>query len=465
MAFLTSIAGSGTGQYFADENSLPYLVRWDTVWALVTNAGNSGGATTWQSDIDGYCAARAGQGFNGFLVTTTGLPQSGGPNLDGSTWDGVAPFTSPGVLNDPYWQRVDYLLNAAAVRGMTVVLNVMFTYAMGTSGACLFGWTNPQFTAYGTALGNRYGSQANFIWEFGDDYDPGSVNRDTAFSACLTGIRGTGDTHLISIENLNEGTSRYSLDGTTSWSWGISNAQLNWCYSYGAAYLAVEDAYKEAAAHSTTSLLTCKMDGWYDNQWQGATPSESIELFGRKWVWWSLSSGSRGTMYGNGDLYSWPSGALASGLPGASPGAQYIQPAALNAAWNAFASLQGWNRLVPDTASALVTAGRGTRATEYAVGVGGNTGFMYAGGNTYVTASKTADNTLAVIYIPSNVTITVNGGAMATGYQAKWIDPANGTTSAATIASTYNNPAANSAGDHDWVLLLAIPPYATWAVP
>jgi hypothetical protein len=63
VAFLTSVAGTGTAQYFADENGFPYLLRWDSIWGLIVAAGNSGGATTWQSDMDNYCAARAGQGW------------------------------------------------------------------------------------------------------------------------------------------------------------------------------------------------------------------------------------------------------------------------------------------------------------------------------------------------------------------------------------------------------------------
>jgi hypothetical protein len=343
--FLTQIQGSGTGQYFADQNNQPYLVRWDTVWALITNAGNSGGATTYQTDMDNYCSIRSSLGFNGFLSTPTGTTQSGGPSNNGHTWDGVAPFSSPGVLNNTFWTRVDYLLNSAQSNGMTVVLNVAFTYAFAP-GCPLDAsvWTNTQYQNYGTALGGRYKNQANLVWEFGDDYDEYSVDYDTQFNAILTGIRGAGDTHLISIENINECTSRYAQDGSEGFDWGIASAQFDWCYSYNTAYNAVEDAYTEAAAHSVPSICVCKMDGWYDNEWFGNTPTESVELYGRKWAWWSLSSGSRGTMYGNGDLYPWPTGVIASGLAGSSPGSQYMQPAALDSIWNTFASFPGWHR-------------------------------------------------------------------------------------------------------------------------
>jgi hypothetical protein len=478
-SFLTGTSGTGQALYFTDQNGLPYMLRWDTVWDLIVNAGNSGGATTYQTDMDGYTSARAAEGFNGFLTTpvaTTTIP--GAPNLNGSTWDSVAPFSSAGVLNNTFWARVDYLLNSAQAQGMTVVLNVMFTYSVFTTGAPLNGWTNTQYQNYGAAVGGRYASQANVIWELGDDYggswDGGLNGFDTQFSAFLTGLRGAGANQLVSVENMSEGDSRYSLDLATTYAWGGSHAQFNWVYSYNTSYNAVEGAYTEAAAKSVASLPVCKMDGWYDNQYNGATLTESVELFGRKWLWWALSSGSRGAMYGQNELYQWPVNALSSGLAGPNPGSQYVKPSALNTAWSTFGSLTGWHLLVPDTSSVLVTAGRGTRSSDGAFGTGAGTAgptSMYLGGNTYITASRTPDSgtgsSLAVIYLPAHATITVDQTKMAAGYTARWIDPASGAQTTTATGGTYNSAPQgnNSAGDPDWVLALAAPVTAAPGLP
>ena len=449
-AFLTSIAGTGTGQYFADQYGQPWMMRSDSVWGLIAQAGSAGGAVTWQSDIDNYTSARSAEGFTAFLTTPTSSAQMPGSAANGNTWDGVAPFTSPGVLNNTFWTRVDYLLASAQAQGMTVILDIIFTYAT-VSGGCLNGWTTTQYGNYGAALAARYASTPNLIWEFGDDYmeATGSTLTDADMTACLAGIRGAGDTRLISIENAAESTSRKTLNGGTTYSWGTSNAQFQWCYTYNTGYDAVEIAYQEASP-----LLVCEMDGWYDNEPGGL--SESTELFMRKLVWWALSSGSRGYQYGNGDLWYWPSNAISSGLVSSSPGSSYMQPGALKTILDTFGSIPGWHQLVPDTSSALVTAGRGTHATTFSPGGGGGT---YTGGNTYVSASKTADGKLAVIYIPSAVTITVAGSVMNGGSigSATWVDPASGAQTAATIAGTFSHAAANSAGDHDWVLVLASP--------
>jgi hypothetical protein len=156
MPFLTGKAGSGTGSYLTDENGNPYLLRGDTVWALPVMAGSAGGAVTWQSDIDNYCATRASQGFNALYiaaVSTTNYTLSA-TNVNGNTWDGVSPFTGgdPGVLNGTYWQRVDYIMTSAQAQGMTVLFNLIPSYALENSGGPLNGKVAADFTNYGTAL-------------------------------------------------------------------------------------------------------------------------------------------------------------------------------------------------------------------------------------------------------------------------------------------------------------------------
>ena len=47
---------------------------------------------------------------------------------------------------------------------------------------------------------------------------------------------------------------------------------------------------------------------------------------------------------------------------------------------------------------------------------------------------------------------------MVASYTAKWVDPYNGSvTAAASSASSYTTPGTNSDGDHNWYLLLEDP--------
>jgi hypothetical protein len=100
--------------------------------------------------------------------------------------------------------------------------------------------------------------------------------------------------------------------------------------------------------------------------------------------------------------------------------------------------------------------------------VSGGSGTAYTGtSDAYVTASRTPTGSLAVIYMSHASSITVDQTRMAAGYGAKWYDPASGAVQSATPGTTYNSAPLgnNSAGDPDWVLVLASPPYATWATP
>jgi hypothetical protein len=445
MAYITGIGGSGTAQYFTDENGNAVPFKCDTAWALIMNAGNAGGAVTWQSDIDNYVSTRASQGFNATEVVAPGTTIHGGVNDDGQTWDGQAVFVAgdPGSLNNGWWNRLDYLVSAAAGVGMTVVVNMCNTTAMERATGALSGKTNTQFTNYGTALGLRYGAAPNIVWMPGEDY---FGNEDTQIALVLTALRAAGDAHLIAVENYAETTSRKDIFNSTTLVFGSGHAQFNWVYSYNVTYAGLEYGATEASP-----LPVMWGDGHYD---QG-TANRS---FMRNMLWWALSSGARGFCYGSEAIYPWT--ASPSSLALLTTNTPFDN-SDWNSIWSAFTGLTGWNKLVPDTSSALVTAGRGTHAAMLTSGGGPE----YTGGNTYVTASKVADGSLAVIYLPSNSTITVNNALMATGFGAKWMDPVTGATSTATIASTYSNASANSVGEADWVLVLASPPYATWTVP
>ena len=448
MPFIVGKAGSGTGSYLTDENGQPVMLRCDTVWGLPIMAGAAGGAVTWQSDIDNYCATRSAQGFNALYIAAVGttnysLSQT---NVNGNTWDGVAPFTGGdlGSLNDAYWQRVDYIMSSAAAQGMTVLMNIAASYTIYNAGGPQNGKSQAMWANFGTALGLRYGAAPNLVWAAGDDYFD---DENTLLNACVDAVKASEATvHLWTYENFPESTSREDMHTPANKNaGGTRNADINFAYSYNVGYLGIEDGWTE----SVTPIPVIRGDGYYE-------VAGGDRTFSRIHLWWCLSSGARGFIYGNENIWPWPVTAL--GLLASYP----FSNTDFGNICNAFSGLQNWHKLVPDTSSLLVTAGRGTHAAEF---VSGGSGGQYASGNVYVSASRTADKTLAVIYIPSNVTITVDAAQLATGYGAKWMDPLTGATSAATIASTYNNAAANSAGDHDWVLTLAVPPYATWAVP
>jgi hypothetical protein len=105
-----------------------------------------------------------------------------------------------------------------------------------------------------------------------------------------------------------------------------------------------------------------------------------------------------------------------------------------------------WWKLVPDTSDMVVTRGRGTELKTDDP--------MDVLDNDYVTAAKTPDGRLALIYIPTQRTISVNRAVLPPGCRAAWIDPASGTSHPAPMSNAFTTPGTNAGGDADWLLLL-----------
>jgi hypothetical protein len=105
-----------------------------------------------------------------------------------------------------------------------------------------------------------------------------------------------------------------------------------------------------------------------------------------------------------------------------------------------------WYDLVPDQAHTLVTSGYGT-----------------FGADDYVTAARTARGDLAVVYVPTARTVTVDMSQLSGPVRARWYDPAAGTVTsivgspfvnAGVVDFTTPGNNADGPGNEDWVLLL-----------
>src|SRR4029079_5897079 len=103
-----------------------------------------------------------------------------------------------------------------------------------------------------------------------------------------------------------------------------------------------------------------------------------------------------------------------------------------------------WYALVPDQSHTVVTNGFGTFGTD-----------------DYVTAARTSDGTLAIAYMPSSRTLTVDLSTLSGPAQARWYDATNGTFRSITGSPFANGgsmqftpPGPNGDGADDWVLVL-----------
>lgn len=454
------ITGLGTSSsvmgYFADQNGSPRFWAGEDLWGLIASAGQNAltgvyAAGNWQAALDTYFSQRAAQGYN---VVETSLFSSAFNNngftfTTGQDWDGTWPFTSTNDpssgLNSTFWARRDYMFSSAASNGFTVVVSVSGPNIEGTSANMPRGWTTAQWQAMGTALGTRYASTPNVFWILGDDYFD---TYNTQFNAFITSLRAAGGNQPISIQYHQETTSRSDIvSGALETE---QFAQFNWVYTYNPTYPGIDRAFAETAANGFSGGPVPSL--WGDGNYLatgGLTGFVSPQDFSleRRMIWWALSEGARGFNTGDNDIYPWAAGSAAD----VTSKTFYTQQ--VPAIVSAFSGLTGWHLLEPDTSSVLVTAGRGTKYT-------GAAPYVTNGGDTWVTASRVPNGSLAVIYMSTPTTITIDQTKMQAGYKATWIDPASGAAAPATAASTYNSTAkgTNSAGDTDWALFLQGPP-------
>ena len=88
-------------------------------------------------------------------------------------------------------------------------------------------------------------------------------------------------------------------------------------------------------------------------------------------------------------------------------------------------------------------------------------GFGTFGAADYVTAARTPDGTLAMAYVPSSRTITVDLSTLGGPVTARWYDPTAGTFTSIPGSPFPNagsmqfaTPGTNAGDDDDWVLVL-----------
>src|SRR5206468_392169 len=138
-----------------DQHNRPFLIVGDSPQAMIGNLNVADAAT--------YIANRKAAGFNALWVNLLCAKYTG-CRSDGTTFDGIAPFTPPGDLSTPnpaYFARADEMIRLAASAGIVVFLDPIETGGwlgvLRTNGLA-------KARAYGKFLGTRYKSFGNIVW-------------------------------------------------------------------------------------------------------------------------------------------------------------------------------------------------------------------------------------------------------------------------------------------------------------
>ena len=181
-----------TGRYLVDQNNVPFMIVGDSPHSLFVNLS--------EAQADAYFADRQANGFNAAWIEVLCDAYTGGRS-DGSTYDGIIPFTTPGDLSTPnqaYFQRVDDMINLAAKHNITVFLDPLDTggwlSTLVSNGAA-------KAYNYGLYLGNRYNNFPNVVWLNGNDFQTWTnATNDADVTAVADGIKAGDQNHIQTVE-------------------------------------------------------------------------------------------------------------------------------------------------------------------------------------------------------------------------------------------------------------------------
>jgi hypothetical protein len=411
---------SSNGRYLVDQQGDPFLMIGDAPQALIINAS--------VDEAELLLANRAAHGFNTVWINLL-TAEYGGGRADASTFDGLKPFTTTGDFSTPneaYFARSDEIIRLAGNHGITVILDPAETGSMisvmRTNGV-------DKCKAYGRYLGNRYKSFDNIVWMSGSDFQSWRTESDNVVvKAVAEGIKETDSRHIHTLQ-LNYFVSS-SLDNVL-WTDLVT---LNAAYTYYPPYAEVLKDYNRTPVVPVFLIES-------DYEFENGADSERL----RRQEYWSLLSGACGYVFGNG--YIWP---ITNGWKNNLDTIGVIEFGYCRALFES----RPWHTLVPDQAHTLVTAGYGT----YWPGGTPSSGISQ---NDYVTAASTPDGKLALVYIPTARTITVDLAGLSGAITARWYDPTTGTYQPIagspfpnTGSQAFTTPGVHADGAGDWVLVL-----------
>src|SRR5262245_26643486 len=386
--FVYPLKLSSSRRYLVDQRNVPFMMVGDSPQALIGNLS--------VKDAAYFIANRKAAGFNMLWVNLLCAKYTGCRD-DGTTFDGIKPFTTPGDLSTPnptYFARADAVIRFAAQAGMVVLLDPIETG----------GWLDvlrrnglAKDRAYGRFLGRRYRTFKNIIWMSGNDFQTWSkASDDAVVLAVANGIRSADPRHLQTVE-LN-----YLDSGSRDDSRWRPLIKLSAAYTYYPTYARVLREHNRKPP-----LPVFMIEAGYEFEQNSSSISKGDPPTLRRQEYWSVLSGATGQFYGN--HYTWQ---FAEGWKNHldSPGSVQIGYLV-----RLFAG-RPWYRLVPDQGHKIVTAGYGAFSSSGTVG-----------SNNYVTTAATRDGTLAMSYLPTGGTVTIDMSRFAGRVRARWYDPSKGT--------------------------------------
>ncbi len=368
-----------------DADGKPFLIQGDAAWSIVANL-------TYE-DAVAYLDNRKAKGFNTVIINLIEHAFSQKPPGD---LEGRQPFTTPGDLgtpNDAYFDAAERVLDACAERGFMVLLACCYIgywrdFGRGES-VRMEGW-NDEIVAtgpdgcrvYGEYLGRRFGHYANIVWMIGGDWHP--LDARPGLDAIAAGIRGTGVKNLFTAHPAPENSPIESFRGA-DW------LDVNVTYTYGIPHRALLADWQR---HDPVWPFF-----FIESTYEGEHNCSDLQI--RRQAYWSVLCGANGHCMGNNPIWLfWGGWREAMDKPGS----------VAMARWGDFFRGLPWGDLVPDLELKLAISNLGE-----------------ARGLDRVTAAKTDDGRLGVIYLPVSRAVGIDLSVLAgPRVTVEWFEPATG---------------------------------------
>lgn len=380
-------------RYLSDASGRPFLIHGDTAWSIVGQLSDD--------EIELYLNNRQAKGFNAILFSAPeAYYTSHDPAYNNA--DGVAPFSPMPDFsrpNEPYWTRVDRLVDGAKARGLVCMLNPAYLgYPGGTDGWAkeVAGASELQLEAYGVFLAKRFG-QGNVIWCMGGDRDESALIQKQWSIA--KGIRTIRPDDIICAHPLADRVN--ADDAYTYWS-HASGFSLNAIYGYETSGFFVYQLAKQAYDRSGPVPFV-----GFEFKYENSAGASAMML--RRQSYGSILSGACGQFFGNLPVWHFGSprwrdepypGTWKTNLDSVGANEQrYVI--------GLFSEFDWW-KLTPKTDASLVTSDLGS-------------------GRTRLYPALADDRSFALIYVPQAQFVSIEMSSLRPhGVRARLYDPRRG---------------------------------------
>ncbi|AUS96054.1 hypothetical protein CDQ84_03130 [Clostridium thermosuccinogenes] len=386
-------------RYLVDQNNKPFFYHGDTCWKLFWEFT--------EEEAELYLEDRKQKGFT--VIQVQLLPHRNyQANREGNT-----PFMVRGDLTTPnpaYFAHVDKVIKIAMEKGLGLLIAPVWASKWEQDWYKHLNTDNAEiFSRY---LANRYKDFKSIIgWIHGGDDDALELHNCIRIFGRI--FKEVAPWQINTFHANQKGGWEFFNNDT----W----YDMNMAYSYNYSNM-VEQMTKAYHLNPVRPVILGETHYEYN------TGISSSLL--RKFAYTSVILGGAGQTYGNKDIWIatcfWR---VAMDAPAAHHMSHLKE---------LFTSVK-WYQMIPDTTHVLVTKG-------------------YGSGEEFAPACYSEDGSLAIVYIPTACTLTIDTDKFSGETEAYWFDPTSGMyidIGNVTIQGEkkFKTPGKNSDGDEDWVLL------------